>query len=228
MQLYLALSCLQQHPILTAWNELLALNPDGIQLTPGCLPDQTFESIVKSSHIQTSLHHGFAWNKYRTDVWDTNGRYQLPIGIKRSVHPPVGGATTIDWNGWLKIAKDLKNVTFETMYNPYYLSGDLQLEDAMSAGLDLAVDISHLNIQKCYGILSDRVCKKLFEYENITEIHISHNNGNVDSHKSIREDSFGLVWAKERSKTITLILESYFHRLTFNERRAQLSLIRGS
>ena len=87
MPLYLALSCLQGRPGVEALDELLSLEPDGIQLTPGNLLPSDFKAQVESRGVAYSLHHGFDWVRWKRRVWSDAMKCEALPGA--SVHPPL-------------------------------------------------------------------------------------------------------------------------------------------
>lgn len=227
MPLYLALSCLQTRPMEAAFNELTSLGPDGIQLTPGCVPTPAFEAHVESSSFPYSLHHGFSWAAYKQPVWaldDLGIDLLVPDG--RSIHPPKSSERPYD--EFLEAALWYNDkAVYETMYPGYHLGNEQQLLTAVNYRLPLAVDVSHLYIQLHAGVLSAAGVQRLVEYDNIKEIHLSHNSGKSDSHKPINQDTYLLPWVKERlSAGALVVLESYFHKLSVDDRRQQLELVR--
>ncbi len=95
------------------------------------------------------------------------------------------------------------------MYPGYRLGCGAELERAMEQGLTLAVDVSHINIQLCAGVMSVCTWERLQRYAAIAEVHVSDNAGRVDSHGPLTADTFGLSWAKERCvQGIPLVLRS--------------------
>lgn len=223
MPLYLALSCLQTRPMEAAFNELISLGPDGIQLTPGCVPTPAFKVHVESSSIPYSLHHGFSWTAYKQPVW-AGANLLVPDG--RSVHPPK--SLDCEFEDFLEEAwGEPDEAVYETMYPGYHLGNEQQILTAINWRLPLAVDVSHLYIQLNAGVLSEAGVQRLLNYTNIKEIHLSHNSGKADSHKPINKDTYLLPWVKERLTAGALVvLESYFHKLTVDDRHRQLEIVR--
>jgi len=222
----LALSCLQGRTQEAAFDELCALEPDGVQLTPGNLPSPGFAARLSSSTPSTSLHislhHGYTPDALRTPVWGAGG--ELLVSPDRSVHPPM----TRDRVSarWLEVAKK-RGVVVEVMYPGYPLSGDADVERALDVGVDLAVDVSHLYLQRCAGVLSDRVLRRLLDSERVVEVHVSENDGVKDSHTALTADCFGLAWAKDKARAgLPVVLESYFHKTSVDDRRRQIDLLR--
>lgn len=95
MTVYLALSCLQGRPAVAALDDLLRLEPDGIQLTAGCVVPRDFEAQVLARDCNFSLHHAFDWTRYKRQVWDGTGQcVALPDA---SVHAPPRSAGKLAW-----------------------------------------------------------------------------------------------------------------------------------
>lgn len=219
-KLYLALSCLQGRPMKSACLDLLKLKPYGIQLTAGNVPNQDFKEWLNKNNINYLTHHAFSWQHLRQKVWDNTGNC---IVKSNSVHPPK--INEVDFSIWKNTIKNISLPILETMYQGYYLGTGEEIEEAMSLKINLAVDISHIFIQKCNNLISDNTWKKLQAYDFIKEIHVSSNLGKFDSHNKISKDTFGLDWAIERSNDIPIILESYFHKLDDKERLGQINLL---
>ena len=57
----------------------------------------------------------------------------------------------------------------ETMYPEYYLGNGAEIDLAMDLEINLAVDISHIYIQKSNNLISDKIWKRLQNYEKINE-----------------------------------------------------------
>lgn len=219
---YLALSCLQGRPMQSAAAELWNLEPDGLQLTPGNVPTVGFGEWISEQGLPTLTHHGFSWKALRRRVWDADASCRATAD---SVHPPqLGEVEAGAW--WQHLAASADLPLLETMYPGHLLGTGVELERAMDLGLRLAVDVSHLYIQQCQGVLSAATLRRLQDYAPIGEIHLSHNQGRHDSHQPLNSDSFGLAWARERGQEIPLVLECYMHRLDLDQRRAQLALCR--
>lgn len=219
--LYLALSCLQGRPAKEAVEELLELEPDGIQLTPGNYPEQGFKEWFLSLEVPYTLHHGFDWVYRRRRVWAQEECTALP---KATVHPPKRvsrGFTSL--GQLLDYAVEHRRV-LETMYPPYYLGRGWEVGVAMENGNFLAVDVSHLEIQKDKQVLTPSEWVAVSEYTGITEIHVSQQKDGKDLHRPITEDSFGIAWAKEYPAPV--VLECYMHRLTRDERMRQMEILR--
>lgn len=223
MKLYLALSCLQTRPMQAAWDELVSLKPDGIQLTPGCVPTQGFREHVLYNGPVYCFHHGFTWEAYRKRVWSERGKLLCVEGT--SVHPPKN--TEMTEKNFFAAAEERPKVTFETMYPGYHLGTGQALEHAMLSQLRLAVDISHLHIQRHAGVLSDAQLRRILAYQHVVEIHVSQNEGRADSHKPVKKETYLLDWARERGQEVYVVLESYFHKLNHQQRLDQMALVRG-
>lgn len=202
--LYLALSCLQGRPMARAYDDLAPL-ADGVQLCPGCQPTPGF---APTGVVRT--HHGYTPHAFRTRaVWGEDGACLVDSD---SVHPPLLGGKYSD------------TPILETMYPSYELGDGDALEAAMARGVRLAVDVSHLWIQKTQGVISERQLAKVFDYSEIAEIHVSANDGKRDLHAPLRADTYGLDWARQRG--VPVVLECYFHKLDDDARKRQVELAR--
>lgn len=220
--LYVAMSALQGRPQRTAWDELVSLGAHGIQLTPGNLVSEGFEAHVRRSGRPTRTHHGFAWTRYRTELYDAEGRADVPRDV--SIHPPR--ATHASFERWLEHAR-ARDQLVEIMYPSYHLGSGEQVRAAMRCRLRLAVDISHLRIQVNAGVLDASTKRALLDYDRIEEVHVSDNDGRADSHRPIGERTPLLAWARERLRAgAPVVYESYMHRLPVDERKRQLDLLR--
>lgn len=155
-------------------------------------------------------------------VWDDSGHCRVAAD---SVHPPTDREPAYaGW--WDAIDKLVQPAIYETMYSGYRLGSGHEIERAMEAGLILAVDVSHIHIQRCAGVLSAETWRRLQYYADIAELHVSDNAGRIDSHRPINPNTFGLGWALERaSESVPLVLEAYMHKLSETERRAQVELL---
>lgn len=218
MRLLLALSCLQGRPLQQACEELAPL-ADGLQLTPGCAPTVGFQSWLSAKQIATQTHHGFTPHAYRARVWDESFNVQ---GTWDSVHPPR--------NGRLEALLECPQLPcIEVMYPGELLGEGPSVEAAMEAGLRLAIDVSHVYIQREQGAMSAQTWERLQDYERVSEIHVSANDGRRDRHQPIARDTFGLDWARARAACGTpIVLEAYFHQLNEDQRRVQVALVRGA
>ncbi|MBA2540081.1 MAG: hypothetical protein H0V17_10640 [Deltaproteobacteria bacterium] len=222
--LFVALSTLQGRPMNSAFDELARLGTP-IQLTPGNHVTRDFRAHVEATGVTTRRHHGFAWEARRTETWSAEGACLV---ASESVHPPkrdAPGATA--WWSWYEAAIDRPII--EVMYPGYELGDGESVERAMAAGFDLAVDISHAFIQRTQGAMTEATWQRLCDYDRIVEVHVSANRGEHDSHQPLTASTFGLAWATARLAAGTpTVIECYMHRLTDDERRRQLDLIRGS
>jgi len=217
--LFIALSALQGRPMAAAFDELVALGV-GIQLTPGNHPTPGFRAHVAASGVATRRHHGFSFDARRTDTW----RDGACVTDAESVHPPEAGAP---WRAWYE-AQAARPI-LEIMYPGFELGTGDEVEAAMAAALPIAVDISHVHIQRTQGAMSERTWRRLQDYPGIAEVHVSANDGRRDNHQPLRGDSFGLAWARARlAAGDPVVFECYLHRLSDGERRAQLDLIGGA
>ena len=197
--------------------ELLELDVDGLALTPGNAPTRGFEEWVQTSDVDAVTHHGYCAGALRTEVWD---RHHRLLGAWDSVHPPKHDP--------LRSFVPPTGQCVEVMYPGHYLGTGAELDKAMSSKTTLAVDISHLYIQRTQGALSDGTWSRLQDYPHIDEIHLSANDGRRDQHRPLEPSTFGLKWARTRAQSgPILVLESYFHRLSGEERKRQVALARG-
>lgn len=240
--LHLAMSCYQGRTQDAAWDAvtvLLRAGVDGVQLTPGNLPSKGFRERVEGSGVATRRHHGFSWTRYRRPVW-TSGRAAF-VDPGRSVHPPVHGAPTEDGSldGGEPVAAGsaaLDGVieearragwALETMYPGQLLGTGVELRRAMAAGAGLAVDVSHLWIQRCSGVLDDADLRVVLDYDGIVEVHVSDNDGRSDRHTLLSHSTFLLQWAREvtSARGLPLIWESYLYGVHADSIRRQLDLV---
>ncbi|MCP3065110.1 hypothetical protein LXT21_40695 [Myxococcus sp. K38C18041901] len=209
-----------------AAEELLSLpGVDGLQLTPGNAPTEGFLESLARQGVPTRTHHGFDARALRSRVWSDTARCMVRSD---SVHPPRDvDAASAHWRKRAE-AGDYAHLTLETMYPGHALGTGDALQWAMDLGLRLAVDVSHLHIQRTAGRLSDAVLHRLWDHPHIDEVHVSANPGDRDAHEPLTADTFGLGWARERMRSgLPVIFECYLHRLTPDERREQLALLRG-
>lgn len=221
--LYLALSCLQGRPIKSAAEELLNLGVKRLQLTPGLVPTDNFQTWLNQKNIDYLTHHGFSWHKYNTSVWNAAADCLV---TSNSIHPPL--LDSPPGKLWKQRAEagDYQGFLLETMYPKYHLGNDAELTWAMDNHLKLAVDVSHIYIQLQSGCLSNSVWQRLQQYEHIGELHLSANNGRADIHQPLTKNSFGLDWVRERADDSTpVVLECYMHKLSHSERLQQIELI---
>lgn len=218
--LFLALSSLQGRPMSDAFDELAAL-ADGVQLTPGNHPTENFAAYT--SRAPTRTHHGFSFHARAARVW--NGS-KLLVGSD-SVHPPELSSGYESAEFFREVDEGAQLTCLETMYPGYVLGGGAELEWAMSRRLSLAVDVSHLYIQKSRGVIGDATLRRLFDYLHVAEVHVSANDGRRDQHAPIEANTFGLEWARERERAGTpVVLECYLHRMSADQRRRQVALLK--
>jgi hypothetical protein len=231
--LFLALSCLQGREMQSAAQELIDLEIDGLQLTPGNAPSEKFQQWISQQQLEIRTHHGFYWDGLRQRVWDSNGNCLVR---SHSVHPPkIEDEVSQIWRQ--RAAQgEYQNILLETMYPGYCLGSSEEILWAMAVGLNLAVDVSHIYIQLCQGSLDRSTWQKLQDYPNIGEFHISANNGKGDIHQPINNETFGLDWIRDRvsapqggrtngNRYLPVILECYMHYLSFTERQEQVNLV---
>jgi hypothetical protein len=213
--LLLALSCLQGRPMGAALDALLALEPDGVQLTPGNQPTAGFDQQVAT--LRTRTHHGFSFTHWKASVWRDDGSC---AAASDSVHPPLSKHPA-----YSRFLDAPKLPVLETMYPGNGLGTGAELDEAMRRGLELAVDVSHVFIQLAAGVIAESTWRRLQDYAHVAEVHVSRNDGRSDAHLPLTETTFGLEWALERLRAGTpVILESYFHRVGDDARRAQVAL----
>lgn len=222
MPLFLALSCLQGRPMRSAFDELGALG-FGVQLTPGNEPTRQFEAHVRASSVPVRTHHGFSYLARVARVWRDDGSCAIDTD---SVHPPkTSTPAAAHFDAWLEAHGDSR--VLETMYPGYRLGTGAELARAMDLGVRLAVDVSHLFIQRTAGVLDDGTLRRLLAYPRVAEVHVSQNDGRHDSHRLLRGDVFGLAWAVERERAgVPLVYEAYLHQASDDARRAQLERLR--
>lgn len=212
---WLALSCLQGRMSREAVLELLRFEPEGIQLTPGNIPEVDFEEWFRGENIPFMLHHGFDWEYRKRRVWEGSSCTALEGA---SIHPPIH-PEEYDWMGCGHV--------LEVMYGDYGLGNGDEVESAMNSGLRLAVDVSHVYIQLMQGQMELGTWFRLQDYDNIAEIHVSANEGKHDVHQALTEKTFGLAWAKEKKEAGTpVVLECYMHKLSPSERMRQMEFMR--
>jgi hypothetical protein len=207
--LLVALSCLQGRLQAEAFAELARLPVDGIQLTPGNLPSAGFREMLRGYTGQLRYHHGFSWRRYRAEVYDAAGNTpRLPASW--SVHPPPI-KHAVGFGAWLAGALEV-DALCEVMYPGFRLGAEGEVVAAMTNGLRLAVDISHLHIQRVRGDLSAATLERLLAYDRIDEVHVSHNLGRADSHLPVTGETPWLDWARAKRRAGTpLIFESRMH-----------------
>ena len=114
----------------------------------------------------------------------------------------------------------------ETMYPGYCLGSGVELDRAMDIGLELAVDVSHIYMQLNQQVLGSATWDRLQVYDNVSEIHLSSNDGSRDQHRVVDAGTFGFDWATARAADGTpLILESYMHRRPRADRQLEIKTI---
>lgn len=210
-----ALSCFQGELSTTAASSLIDLGFSALQLTPGCVPSPDLEGVLKG--VKTTTHHGWSPRAMRRKVWADRAL----VTHADSVHPPLERDACWFW--------ELDPHTLpiiEVMYPSYTLGTGREIRRAMEARMRLAVDVSHLWIQLQSNACTQDDVDALFAYDNVAEIHVSHNDGTRDSHSPLSVDSYGLGWAAERTD-VPVVFEGYLHRLTDHQRRSQVELLAG-
>ncbi len=203
--------------------DALAPLADGVQLTPGNHPTLGFAEHAARFAVRT--HHGFAYERRVQPVWSET--VECLVG-STSVHPP--SSARIDFAAFAAAVDAGARVpVLETMYPGHLLGSEAELSWAMDRRLSLAVDVSHLFIQRCAGVLGDAALRRLLDYDCIDEIDVSHNDGRSDQHAALTDATFGLDWARARGREGTcVVLECYMHRMIDAERRRQVEHARGS
>jgi hypothetical protein len=220
--LYVALSCLQGRPMAQALDALRGL-ADGVQLTPGNHPTPAFAARTEGLPVRT--HHGFSFTARSVPVW---GQDLTCLVQSRSVHPPSAGEASFEVFAQATERQPGLPV-LETMYPGHRLGTGAELVWAMDRALRLAVDVSHLQIQREAGALPPEVWRRLADYEQIDEIHVSGTDGRHDLHAPVTEGTFALAWVRERLRAGScVVLECYMHRLSEPERARQVALVRGA
>lgn len=224
--LMLATSCLQSRPLDEAI-EALAPLADGVQLAPGNPPSQRSRELVAAlGDDRTRHHHTFDPRSLKRAIYASDGA-MLHTHERWSVHPPLP-REAIDYELWFARACAAPWAT-EVMYPGEWLGTGAELARAMDARMPLAIDISHVFIQRCARAIDDATLRRVFDYDNIIEVHVSANDGSRDTHQPLREDTFGLSWARARLASGTpTILECYMHRLSLDDRRRQIDLVRSA
>lgn len=203
---------------------------DGVQLTPGNRPADeqgpcALRAMVAAYGVErVRHHHTFAYELARSPIYGPSGA-MLRTMERWSAHPPTA-REGVDYERWFAHASQAEWST-EAMYPGEWLGTGAELTRAMDARMPLAIDISHLFIQRCAGALDDRTLARVLDYERVTEVHVSANDGRGDTHQPITARTFGLDWARAKLRDGTpVVYESYLHRLSDDERRAQLDLVR--
>jgi sugar phosphate isomerase/epimerase len=198
-----------------ALERLLALRPDGVQLTPGNMPTPGFAARVEA--LRTRTHHGFSFTHWKRAVWNDDGSCAV---TSDSVHPPRATHAAA-----ARFLEAERLPVLETMYPGYALGSGPELELAMQRGLSLAVDVSHVYLQQTAGLLGEATWRRLQDYPHIAEVHVSRNGGHRDAHLPLTAGTFGLGWALARLRAGTpVIFEAYFHRLSPEAQQAQVAL----
>ncbi len=205
--LHLATSCLIGRPDDEVLRDLLALSPDGLQLCPG------FEAGVDG--VSTRTHHGYTPGEWRSKVWQGGAL----AWSGDSMHPPRRHEAP----DFMESISSL-DVCLETMYHDYWLGCGEEIEVAMSFGIKLAVDISHLWIQVCSGVISRSTLRRLMDYPNIMEVHISANNGRNDSHRPCTGNEMLLEWGLSQGAPV--VLECNMHKMSTQQRVDQVEMLR--
>ena len=203
----------------SAFDELISL-ADGIQLTPGNHPTPSFAEHVANAFTRT--HHGFAYHCRAVSVWSDEGACLVATD---SVHPPEERRVSFE----AFAASSERGVPcVETMYPGHLLGSGPQIVWAMERRMPLAVDVSHLFMQRRAGVLDEATLRRVHDYDRIEEIHISKNDGIRDQHAPIDRDTFGLEWVRDRERSgAIVVLECYMHRMNDAERRRQIDQVRG-
>ena len=147
------------------------------------------------------------------------------VVASESVHPPkTDSPSASTWWAWFERAP--VRPVLETMYPGYTLGDGEAIERLMDAGVALAVDISHVFIQRTQGTMTDATWRRLMDYDAIAEVHVSANSGEHDAHRPLTATTFGLAWARERfAEGMPTVVECYMHKLDTGERQRQISLV---
>jgi sugar phosphate isomerase/epimerase len=224
--LLIALSCLQGQSMDDAFDALSSM-ADGVQLTPGNAPSATArETIARYGVERVRHHHTFAYDALKRPIYTRDGSMQRTLD-RWSVHPPLA-REHLHYDRWFSLACEASWAT-EVMYPGEWLGTGAELERAMSARMPLAVDVSHLFIQRCAGAITERTLARVLEYDRVTEVHVSANDGRRDTHQPLTEKTFGLDWARAKLRDepgTPVVLECYMHKLSIDDRRRQIDLIR--
>ena len=256
MKLYLALSCLQGQEIISASEELLSLNPYGLQLTSGNKFNKNINYFewLNENKVKYQTHHNFSFSQsINQDLYEVveyeEDFYSFNVCVVDSLHPPLykrfkdysKKIINQAFYDFLEVTCDneelLENndeqLCFEIMYDPkeYPLSDDDSINYIMDLKNPIALDISHLNILNKQGHINKKTLNRLLEYDKIEEIHISDNDGKRDSHHYISKDTYLLKdWVKERyndNKDIPIILECFMQRMNQEQRQNQIDIIKS-
>lgn len=206
----------------------VALSPlaGGVQLTPGNLPSPSLASLIEAyGSERVRHHHTFAYDAPKRAIYSRDGSMVRTLD-RWSVHPPLA-REELFYDRWFQLACEASWST-ELMYPGEWLGTGRELERAMSARMPLAVDVSHLFIQRSAGAIDDRTLARVLDYDNVTEVHVSANDGARDTHQPLSSRSFGLEWARDKLRAgAPVVLECYMHRLSLDERRRQVDLLRS-
>lgn len=222
--LYLATSCLQTWGQIHAFVTLLSLGPDGIQLTGGHAPSAGFEQLAREVGAPLRFHHAFAWAHYKGAVFHAGGEPRHDA-VDWSLHPP-GRAFGVPIAAWLE-RRARGAAAVEVMYPGEPLGTGAEVEMAMALGVPLAVDVSHVHIQRAQGVMGEATLGRLLAYERVVEVHASANGGARDEHRPLREGDFGLDYCRERLRAGTpVVLECAMHGLGRDNRLRQVDLLR--
>ncbi len=198
--IYLATSCYQGEDQVEAYNKLKVLQPKGIQICSGNLPNKNFRSVISDHDL---FHHNFHFDRIAPSLWSENLELNFDVN-GRSIHPPNKHLGLYRFEEWLEKQPD---IIFEVMHPGYWLANDEEIMHYLSTGRPLAVDISHLNILVHKKRINDKTLRSVLEYDRIPEVHVSMNNGMRDSHQPATRKAFLLDWAIERSKTCNVVYE---------------------
>lgn len=218
MSAFVALSCFQGRLQGWAFEALASLAPDGIQLTPGNLPTEGLAAAVARSGLPTRTHQGFDPAARRGPVWDG----PRCVADSDSVHAPPLAVEGF----WERLGRERPSPALEVMYPGHHLGCGRDVLRAMDARLPLAVDVSHVHLQLAAGVMTPAQWARLSDYDRIVEVHVSRDDGRHDVHQPIAPDTFGLAWARERSRDgLPVVLECYMHRMSRAEAADQLGLL---
>jgi hypothetical protein len=220
MSLYLALSCFQGQEQIEAYNKLLKLKPDGIQLTPG---NKVSANFKEHQTIPYRLHHAFSWTKVKDPIYDNTGKICRKVLSNQSIHPPVIKDYKNTFKFWLN---QLTDEIVELMFPTYYGGNEEEINDILDNKQKIAVDISHLYICQKKSTITEATLRRIFNYSNISEIHVSQNDGTRDSHSPITKDCPFISWAKEKAQDTPIVFESYFLKISEKEQLQQVNLVR--
>lgn len=209
-----------------AFSELSPL-ADGVQLTPGNAPSSSIHALIEAyGPARVRHHHTFAYDASKRPIYTRDGSMQRTLD-RWSVHPPLA-REGVFYDRWFSLACAAPWAT-EAMYPGEWLGTGAELLRAMRARMPLAIDVSHLFIQRCAGAIDAPTLARVLDYDNITEVHVSANDGMRDTHQPLTPRSFGLDWARAKLEANTpVVLECYMHKLSLDERKRQLQLLRNT